>query len=67
MNKQYIGDGAYVEFEGENVVLTTSNGIEDTNRIVMEPEVMATFLIRVTHHRAKIVEARKAQTEGAGG
>jgi hypothetical protein len=53
MSKQYIGDGAFVDFEGENVVLTTSDGLKDTNRIVLEPEVMAVFLIRVTHHRAK--------------
>jgi len=66
MSKQYIGDGAFVEFEGENTILTTSNGIEETNRIVLEPEVMATFLIRATHHRAKLLEERKATTEGTG-
>lgn len=60
MSKQYIGDGAYVDFIGENVVLTTENGISTTNRIVLEPEVMATFLIRVSHDRAKRMEAQRA-------
>lgn len=40
-NKVYLGDGAYAEWDGAAWVLTTSNGIRDTNRIVLEPEVMA--------------------------
>lgn len=42
MEKAYIGDGVYVEegsFKGE-VVLTTSNGMQDTNTIVLEPSVV---------------------------
>lgn len=35
----YIGDGCYAEFDGFAIVLTTSNGLKDTNRIVLEPEV----------------------------
>ena len=40
--KNYLGDGVYVQegsFQGE-VVLTTSNGIQDTNTIVLEPAVL---------------------------
>jgi hypothetical protein len=37
--KVYLGDGAYAQFDGYAVVLTTENGIETTNRIVLEPEV----------------------------
>jgi hypothetical protein len=43
MNKSYIGDGVYAELDGaipNTVVLTTENGIEVTNRIVLEPEVL---------------------------
>ena len=39
MNKFYLGDGAYVEYDGYGLILTTSNGIEDTNTIYLEPEV----------------------------
>ena len=39
MNKQYIGDGCYVDFDGNSLILTTENGISETNRIVLEPEV----------------------------
>ncbi len=37
--KAYIGDGVYVEHDGFGLVLTTENGIETTNRIVLEPSV----------------------------
>ena len=39
MEKIYIGDGAYAEFDGYSIVLTTENGISVQNRIVLEPEV----------------------------
>ena len=40
--KSYLGDGAYVDmgsFMGE-VVLTTENGIRETNRVVLGPHEM---------------------------
>lgn len=37
--KTYIGDGAYAEFDGYSIILTTENGISIQNRIVLEPEV----------------------------
>ncbi len=39
MSKRYLGDGAYVDFDGFGLVLTTENGISTTNRIVLEPGV----------------------------
>lgn len=41
MNKVYLGDGAYAEFDGYGIVLTTENGFAVTNRIVLEPGVYA--------------------------
>ena len=46
--KQYIGDGVYVEFDGYDIVLTTEDGISVTNRIVLEFEVLASLLAYVT-------------------
>lgn len=46
-DKRYLGDGAYVAFDGFGLVLTTENGIETTNRIVLEPEVYAALLAYV--------------------
>ena len=37
--KRYLGDGAYIEFDGYHIVLTTNNGITTTNTIALEPEV----------------------------
>ena len=42
--KHYLGDGAYAEFDGFGLWVTTENGIEVTNRIYLEPEVMASLL-----------------------
>jgi len=44
--KTYLGDGVYIDLvepiDG-TVVLTTEDGIEETNRIVMEPEVLRAY------------------------
>lgn len=48
--KAYLGDGAYVDFDGYHIVLTTENGIEETNRICLEPEV----LVALDRYRAKL-------------
>ena len=36
----YLGDGAYVELEGDVVVIYTSNGIERTNIVYLEPSAV---------------------------
>lgn len=43
MYKEYLGDAVYVEFDGFGVKLTTSDGISDTNTIVMEDFVLENF------------------------
>lgn len=40
MEKQYLGDAVYVQEAGENVVLTTEDGISETNTIILEPAVL---------------------------
>jgi hypothetical protein len=42
--KEYLGDGVYVSFDGWNAWLTTENGIETTNEICLEPEVLGALL-----------------------
>ncbi len=38
--KSYIGDGVYAQIDaGGRLVLTTEDGIDTTNIIVLEPEV----------------------------
>lgn len=40
MTKTYLGDGVYAEMEGTDLILTTSNGMKVTNRIILEPDVL---------------------------
>ena len=61
--KRYIGDGAYVDYDGYSLVLTTSDGIRDTNTIVMEPEVYAALLEYVEDLKAKAA-ALKLECKG---
>lgn len=44
MNKQYLGDSVYVEQDGPNIVLTTENGVEETNCIYIESAVLDALL-----------------------
>ena len=39
--KQYIGDGVYVDFDGLHIVLTTENGIATTNTVYLCPETLS--------------------------
>lgn len=44
MQKEYIGDGVYIECDHYgSVILSTSDGISTTNYIVLEPEVLDAF------------------------
>ena len=42
--KRYLGDGVYVNCDGRGIWLTAENGIEATDRIFLEPEVLAAFM-----------------------
>ena len=43
MEKVYLGDGAYAQFDGYDIILTTENGISGQNTIVLEPQVLGAF------------------------
>lgn len=43
-NKVYLGDGVYAEWNGYELILTTSNGISVTNTIVLEDAVVAALV-----------------------
>lgn len=42
--KEYLGDGAYVHFDGWHVWLTTHDGYRTTNEVALEPEALNAFL-----------------------
>lgn len=39
-NQTYLGDGVYAEFDGYQIWVWTSNGIEASPRIALEPAVI---------------------------
>ena len=43
MEKQYIGDGVYVMFNGRQFILTTENGFEVTNIIILDLDVYSSL------------------------
>lgn len=51
--KRYLGDGVYVEHDGYQLWLTTSNGICDTNKIALDDEVLQALLEYVTQQRLR--------------
>lgn len=56
MPKEYLGDGAYVDYDGFCIILTTSDGIVDTNTIYLEPTVFIT-LEKYVHKLRTMLEA----------
>lgn len=52
--KAYLGDGAYVSYNGYAFVLTTENGLRETNRVVLEPD-----MLKLLNKYAAHVEAEK--------
>jgi len=42
--RTYLGDGVYVELEGDMIKLTTENGIKVTNTIYLEIHVYANLV-----------------------
>lgn len=42
--KIYLGDSVYGDIENGMVVLTTENGVEVSNRIYLEPQVVEAFI-----------------------
>ncbi len=53
-NKQYLGDAVYIEYtpETQEIKLTTSNGITDTNTIIMECVVLDAFMLYIDKIRS---------------
>lgn len=51
--KEYIGDGVYAATDGFALILTTENGLEVTNTVVLEPREWAKL--------TKYVEALKSR------
>lgn len=42
--ERYLGDGVYATFDGWQVWIYASNGVRETERIALEPAVLAALL-----------------------
>lgn len=51
--KVYLGDGAYAEYDGFGIILTTEDGVSISNRIVLEPD-MINRLIQFANTKFKV-------------
>ena len=61
MNKHYLGDGAYIQYDGWGYSLTTEDGISTTNIVYLEPSVLKNF----QDHIKLVEEAKREQAARA--
>jgi len=52
--REYLGDGLYVEFDGYHVWLITSNGIQDIDRVALDPTVLRNFFEYIDRLKEKV-------------
>ena len=64
--KEYLGDGAYVNFDGYLVVLTAENGIVATDTVGLEPEVLERFLHYVERLKKVMASSRSGNPSREG-
>jgi len=43
----YLGDGVYIRFDGMGYVLTAENGLNVTDTIYLEPDVLENLIVYV--------------------
>lgn len=54
---RYLGDGLYADYDGYQIELYASNGVEKTNAVYLEPGVLAAFQAFVADiHNAKAIK-----------
>ena len=59
MNKVYLGDGVYANYDGYMLTLTTEDGIRVTNTIHLEPGIFSAL----TDYAKRVYEWRAEETE----
>lgn len=64
--KNYLGDSVYAEFDGYDVILTTENGVQISNTIVLEPNIihaLVEFISRCKNVREEIINENQIKKE----
>ena len=62
-NKQYLGDAVYADWDGYHVILTTSDGVYESNRILLEDTVMEQLTNYYERLKAKNNDSRSSAEE----
>ncbi len=64
MKKEYLGDGVYAELDSWNsLILTTEDGFGPSNRIVLDPQVIAALNHYLEHRRQEIHQQQHGPRE----
>lgn len=56
LDKEYLGDAVYINFDGLRLVLTTEEGIRVTNTIYLNPKVYEALVYYVKRLRNTVGE-----------
>ena len=62
-HQQYLGDAVYADWDGYHIIITTSDGVYDTNRILLDPQVMKQLINYHEKLRPKDNESRSDTEE----
>lgn len=66
MDKRYIGDAVYADFDGYHIVLTTENGYTISNTICLEPSVYTGLIEFEKDLRQEIQDGQKIPVASDG-
>lgn len=61
VDKEYLGDGLYVRFDGYQIWLTAENGVEVLDQVALESPVLFKFEDYLKRMRAKAARAGEAK------
>ncbi len=57
--RRYLGDGVYVDYDGYHVVLMTKDGVQVTNRILLDPDAWTSLDKWADDLKKKLVKGEK--------
>lgn len=53
-DKTYLGDGLFAEYDGWQIKLYASDGIQETNTVYLEPQVLRAFEAYISKLKASV-------------
>ena len=59
---EYIGDGLYADFDGWQIELYAYNGVNKTNAVYLEPDVLVAFLRYVENLKKHLTNGENSGT-----